>query len=115
MAAVKAGGKAEVSRKIKLKIYKGSQASVASNEKSQNSSQSKEVKFTQESKAEILSEVDSEEETELRKICARDFSIDEKYEDYDPKDLKYIYGHELSLIKEKRKAQEKEEENKDSR
>ena len=61
------------------------------------------------------SEVDSEEEMELRKICARDFSIDEKYEDYDPKDLKYIYGHELSLIKEKRKAQEKEEENKDSR
>ena len=56
------------------------------------------------------SEVDSEEEMELRKICTRDFSIDEKYEDYDPKDLKYIYGCELSLIKEKRKAQEKDEE-----
>ena len=48
------------------------------------------------------SEVDSEEEIELRKICARDFGVDEKYEDYDPKDLKYWYGHELSLIKEKR-------------
>ena len=49
------------------------------------------------------SDVNSEEEVELRKICEREFTVNEKYDDYDPKSLKYIYGYELSLVKQKKK------------
>ena len=80
---------------------------VVGNEESQNNS---DIEEYPNSEAELLSEVYSEEETELRKICKREFAADEIYEDYDPKDLKYISGHELrSVLEVKRKAEEKEE------
>ena len=54
------------------------------------------------------SEVNSDEEVELRKICNRYFSLGEKYEDYNPKVLKEIYGFELKLAKRVRKVKEDE-------
>ena len=49
------------------------------------------------------SEVNSEDEAILRKICNREFTVDEKYEEYEPKVLKSIYAFELSLIKQNKK------------
>ena len=43
----------------------------------------------------------------MRKICDRDFIVDEKNEEYEPKVLKSIYAFELSLIKQKKKKRKK--------
>ena len=51
----------------------------------------------------------------MRKICDREFLADEKYEEYDPKDLKYIYGHELRSVLKQRKAVEATKSNEESK
>ena len=45
------------------------------------------------------SDVNTEEEVQLWKICQKEFSVGERYEDYHPKDLKIMYRSSLTRHK----------------